>query len=122
ERGSSMEATAKAHTNIALIKYWGKRNDTIILPTNNSLSVTLDGLHTTTKVTFDSDLKQDQFQLNGELIEGTAYDRVVKFLDLIRNKGDRQNLFAHIHSDNAVPTAAGFQSTASGFASLARAA
>src|SRR5699024_6270364 len=107
-----MEATAKAHTNIALIKYWGKRNDTIILLTNNSLSVTLDGLHTTTKVDSDSDLKRDQFQLNGELIEDRAYDRVVKFLDLIRNKGDRPNLFAHIQSENAVPAAAGFASSA----------
>lgn len=117
-----MEATAKAHTNIALIKYWGKRNDALILPTNNSLSVTLDGLHTTTKVTFDTDLKRDQFKLNGEFIEGTAYDRVVKFLDLIRNQGDRPNLFAHIQSENAVPTAAGFASSASGFAALAGAA
>src|SRR5699024_29726 len=69
-----------------------------------------------------SDLKQDQFQLYGEFIEGTAYDRVVKFLDLIRNKGDRLNLFAHIQSENAVPTAAGFASSASGFAALAGAA
>lgn len=117
-----MEATAKAHTNIALIKYWGKRNDALILPTNNSLSVTLDGLHTTTKVTFDTELKKDQFQLNGEFIKGTAYDRVVKFLDLIRNQGNRPNLFAHIQSENAVPTAAGFASSASGFAALAGAA
>src|SRR5699024_9154336 len=51
-----------------------------------------------------------------------AYDRVVKFLDLIRNKGDRPNLFAHIQSETAVPTAAGFASSASGFAALAAAA
>src|SRR5699024_4785141 len=116
-----MEATAKAHTNIALIKYWGKRNDALILPTNNSLSVTLDGLHTTTKVTFDRELKKDQFQLNGEFIKGRAHDGGVSLLDLIRNRGDRRELFDHSKSEDAVPTAVGYASSASGFAALAEA-
>src|SRR5699024_4103820 len=117
-----MEATAKAHTNIALIKYWGKRNDALILPTNDNLSVTLDISDTTTTVIFDTELKKYQFYLNGEFIQGTDYDRVVKFLDLIRKQGDRPNLFAPIQSENAVPTAAGSASSASGFAALAGAA
>src|SRR5699024_4178488 len=121
-RSINMEATAKAHTNIALIKYWSKRNDALILPTNNSLSVTVDGLHTTTNVTVDTELKKDEVELSGEFIRRTAYDRVVKFLDLIRNQGDRPHLFAHIQSENAVPPAAGFASSASGFAVLAGAA
>ena len=33
---------ARAYTNIALIKYWGKQDETFILPMNNSLSLTLD--------------------------------------------------------------------------------
>lgn len=33
---------ARAYTNIALIKYWGKKNEELILPMNNSLSLTLD--------------------------------------------------------------------------------
>ena len=33
---------ARAHTNIALIKYWGKADEALIIPMNNSLSVTLD--------------------------------------------------------------------------------
>ena len=117
-----MEATAKAHTNIALIKYWGKRQEELILPTNNSLSVTLDGLHTTTRAMFDETLEKDAFYLNGEAVEGAAYNRVVKFLDLLRHMNGSPLLHAEIHSENAVPTAAGFASSASGFAALAAAA
>lgn len=117
-----MKATAKAHTNIALIKYWGKRNDELILPTNNSLSLTLDGFYTTTTVDFQEDLKEDYFELDGEPVTGEAYKRVTAFLDLIRRMADREDLFARVESYNQVPTAAGFASSASGFAALTAAA
>ena len=116
-----MRATAKAHTNIALIKYWGKRNEELILPTNNSLSVTLDGLYTETTVHFKEQLEQDKFILNNELISGIMYDRVTKYLDLFREYANRKNLYAEVTSMNKVPTAAGFASSASGFAALAAA-
>lgn len=117
-----MKATAKAHTNIALIKYWGKRNDELILPTNNSLSLTLDGFYTTTTVDFQEDLKEDYFELDGEPVTGEAYKRVTAFLDLIRRMADKEDLFARVESYNQVPTAAGFASSASGFAALTAAA
>lgn len=116
-----MRATAKAHTNIALIKYWGKRNEELILPTNSSLSVTLDGFYTETTVHFKEDLKRDIFTLNKEEITNIAYDRVTNYLDLFRNYANKQGLFAEVHSINKVPTAAGFASSASGFAALAAA-
>lgn len=116
-----MKATAKAHTNIALIKYWGKRDESLILPTNNSLSLTLDGFYTTTTVEFREELKQDLFYLNDESITGVAYTRVSTFLDLLRDEAGRPGLFAEVRSDNKVPTAAGFASSASGFAALAAA-
>lgn len=116
-----MRATAKAHTNIALIKYWGKRNESLILPTNNSLSVTLDGLHTETRVHFREDLTKDVFVLNDKEITDIAYDRVTKYLDLFRRDANKEGLFAEVTSINKVPTAAGFASSASGFAALAAA-
>ncbi|MEK4800418.1 diphosphomevalonate decarboxylase [Oceanobacillus sp. FSL K6-0118] len=116
-----MKATAKAHTNIALIKYWGKRNEELILPTNSSLSITLDGFYTTTSVAFDEDLSEDIFVLNNEVITGEAYRRVSRFLHLIRETAGKQNLYARVNSVNEVPTAAGFASSASGFAALAAA-
>jgi len=115
-----MKAKAKAHTNIALIKYWGKRNQSLILPTNNSLSLTLDGFYTTTSVEFSEDLSEDQFVLNGQPDNGGSYLRVTKFLDLIRESAGKR-LYAHIDSVNHVPTAAGFASSASGFSALAAA-
>ena len=117
-----MKATARAHTNIALIKYWGKRNESIILPMNNSLSLTLDAFYTTTSVRFPEDLTEDVFVLDGEVIEGKQYERVHSFLDLIRHYANKSNLFAHVESINHVPTAAGFASSASGFAALAASA
>lgn len=116
-----MKATAKAHTNIALIKYWGKRDDELILPTNSSLSVTLDGFSTTTTVDFQEGLSRDHFSLDGEQVEGVAYARTTAFLDLIRQLAGKERLFADIRSVNDVPTAAGFASSASGFAALAAA-
>lgn len=115
-----MKATAKAHTNIALIKYWGKRNDALILPTNSSLSLTLDGFYTTTSVEFKKELTEDVFELDEKIVTGVAYDRVTSYLDLIRSFA-RTDLQAEVHSTNAVPTAAGFASSASGFAALAAA-
>ncbi|MDW0115459.1 diphosphomevalonate decarboxylase [Sporosarcina thermotolerans] len=116
-----MKITARAHTNIALIKYWGKRNEQLFLPMNNSISITLDQFYTTTSVTFRDDLKADSFILNGSEMGGQETDKISGFLDLIREKA-RRNEYAVIDSINNVPTAAGFASSASGFAALAAAA
>lgn len=116
-----MQATAKAHTNIALIKYWGKRNEELILPMNNSLSVTLDGFYTETTVHFKEELSHDTFTLNGEEVSGKAYERVTNYLDLFRKHVEKPSLYADVTSVNKVPTAAGFASSASGFAALAAA-
>src|SRR5699024_7659168 len=120
--GITMEATAKAHTNIALMKDWGKRDDSLILPMNSSLSLTLDGFYTTTTVTFREELSQDAFFLNEHPVTGEQYRRVSTFLDVIRNETAATDWAAEVRSINHVPTAAGFASSASGFAALAAAA
>ncbi|EFR92444.1 diphosphomevalonate decarboxylase, partial [Listeria innocua FSL S4-378] len=61
-----MRATAIAHTNVALIKYWGKRDEHLILPANSSLSFTVDKFYTKTTVEWDENLAQDTFILNNE--------------------------------------------------------
>lgn len=116
-----MKARAKAHTNIALIKYWGKRNEELILPTNNSLSVTLDGFYTETTVELSTDIEQDQFILNEKAVTGIPYDQVTTYIDLFREETGRKDVKAMVTSTNHVPTAAGFASSASGFAALAAA-
>ena len=61
--------TAQTPTNIAVIKYWGKRDETLILPVNDSISVTLDPGHlcTTTTVAASPSFQQDRMWLNGKV-------------------------------------------------------
>ncbi|MGK4109610.1 diphosphomevalonate decarboxylase [Enterococcus cecorum] len=109
---------ARAHTNIALIKYWGKADETIILPKNNSLSLTLDAFYTETSVCFDKSLTADRFTLDGVLQDEKATQKVSEFLDLFRQKANCTS-FAKVESINHVPTAAGLASSASGLCALA---
>lgn len=112
-------AKFRAHTNIALIKYWGKRNKDLFLPVTSSLSLTLDAFYTDTEVEFDTSLTSDVFYLNGVLQNDFHTAKVSRFLDLFRNEANRLGLFATVRSINYVPTAAGLASSASAFAALA---
>jgi len=115
-----MRATAVAHPNIALIKYWGKSDIEQNIPAVGSLSITLDGLTTTTAVSFNSDLEEDEFLLGGQAIPKMS-GRVSRCLDLVRERvGARTR--ARVESNNDFPTAAGLASSASGFAALVTAA
>jgi diphosphomevalonate decarboxylase len=115
-----MKVTAIAHPNIALIKYWGKSDVEQNIPAVGSLSITLDGLTTTTSVCFDPDLEKDEFFLGGEAAPKLA-GRVTSCLDLVRGHAGVRT-WARVESDNDFPTAAGLASSASGFAALVTAA
>ncbi|NQE66759.1 diphosphomevalonate decarboxylase [Nocardia gamkensis] len=117
----STSATAIAHPNIALIKYWGKRDAELILPNNDSLSMTLDIHPTTTTVTLDADAKSDELVLNGIRATDEALIRARRFLDEVRARSGVCE-YARIDSHNEGPTAAGLASSAAGFAALAVAA
>ncbi|HHN6104485.1 TPA: diphosphomevalonate decarboxylase [Enterococcus faecium] len=109
---------ARAYTNIALIKYWGKKNEELILPMNNSLSLTLDAFYTETEVIFSNSYMVDEFYLDGTLQDEKATKKVSQFLDLFRKEAGL-SLKASVISQNFVPTAAGLASSASGLAALA---
>lgn len=111
----------RAYTNIAFIKYWGKKDEELILPQNNSLSLTLDAFYTETKVTFDKHLKADILILDGKEEGPEALKKAQVILDQVREMADIHT-FARIDSKNYVPTAAGLASSASGLAALAGAA
>jgi diphosphomevalonate decarboxylase len=111
-------AVAEANTNIALVKYWGKRDARLNLPAVGSLSLTLDGLATRTEVRFDAALGADALSLNGAPAGGTPLSRVTQFLDLVRARAGIA-LKAQVVSANNFPTAAGLASSASAFAALA---
>ncbi|BFG21029.1 hypothetical protein CerSpe_073030 [Prunus speciosa] len=126
--------TAQTPTNIAVIKYWGKRDETLILPVNDSISVTLDPEHlcTTTTVSVSPAFDQDRMWLNGKEISlsggrfqsclreirSRATDVHDKEKGIKITKKDWEKLNVHIASYNNFPTAAGLASSAAGFACL----
>ncbi|RUQ97540.1 diphosphomevalonate decarboxylase [Labedella endophytica] len=112
-------STAVAHSNIALIKYWGKVDSRLAIPATSSVSLTLDAYRTETTVEWGAE--QDSVVLDGAVLSGVPADRVSRFLDLVRDLAGRSD-HATVVSRNTVPTAAGLASSASGFAALAAAA
>jgi diphosphomevalonate decarboxylase len=115
------EAAAIAHPNVALSKYWGKREGGGNFPAVPSLSVTLAGLATRTVVRFDAGLGEDRVFLNGAPADPGARERAVGLLDRVRRVAcDARR--AEVRSRNDFPTASGLASSASGFAALALAA
>lgn len=112
------QATARAGANIALVKYWGKRDQRLNLPAAGSISITLAGLETRTTVVPDPTVDADQFVLDG--VEAPA-GRVGAVLDLIRELAGA-SVPCRVESRNNFLTAAGLASSASGFAALVTAA
>lgn len=117
-------ATCEATANIAVVKYWGKRDEKLILPNNSSLSFTMDEqLKTRTTVVFSPEFKEDEFYLNGVKMDLNEKETAERFqqLQLIKEKAGTKDK-AKIVSLNCFPTAAGFASSAAGLAALACAA
>ena len=108
-----------AHPNIALVKYWGKRDHALNLPAAGSLSLTLGPVRTETTLQWGAEA--DSFTLDGVPQGPKETAKIGQFLDLVR--GERPELGgAIVTSDNDFPTAAGLASSSSGFAALAVAA
>jgi len=111
-----MKATAVAHPNIALVKYWGKRDEALILPHQSSLSVTLAPLSVRTSVEFGAGA--DAVRINGEPAKGQELARVIAAIDLVRAQV-RGLGGAVVDSQGDFPKAAGLASSAAAFAALA---
>ncbi len=110
-----MKATAIAPANIALIKYWGRKDAKLRLPANPSISMNLSACITTTTVEFSSDFENDV------VTEGFDNRRILDHIDRIRNMAGKKES-VHIVTNNSFPTSAGIASSASGFAALTVAA
>ncbi|UCF65711.1 MAG: diphosphomevalonate decarboxylase [bacterium] len=113
--------TAKAHSNFALIKYWGKREEVLNLPAVGSISITLQEIFTISSLMFDKSLAQDMIEINGKAASPQEAQRVSSFIDLFRRLG-KITAAVKVISRNNFPTGAGLASSASAFASLALAA
>ncbi|ORE18856.1 diphosphomevalonate decarboxylase [Rhizopus microsporus] len=127
--------TCTAPVNIAVIKYWGKRDTELILPTNSSLSVTLsqDILHSKTTISAAKEYTQDRLWLNGKEEDITKNKRMHNCFretrairkameDKAASEGNPieplSTYHLHVCSENNFPTAAGLASSASGLAAL----
>jgi diphosphomevalonate decarboxylase len=111
------QATAIAHSNIALAKYWGKLDVALNLPAVSSVSLTLSPLNTRTQCEFLSSLSADELILNGKPSQGKPLERAARVLSQIRAMSQEKR-FARVVSENNFPTASGLASSASGFAAL----
>ncbi|ESN93109.1 hypothetical protein HELRODRAFT_185177 [Helobdella robusta] len=121
-----LSVTGRAPINIAVVKYWGKKDERLILPLNGSISGTLDLTHmcATTTVAISESFSEDQFWLNG--LECSLSARFSIVLEAIKKRAlenetiDREKLSWKIHicSKNNFPTAAGLASSAAGLACL----
>ncbi|MDX1562272.1 MAG: diphosphomevalonate decarboxylase [Gammaproteobacteria bacterium] len=116
----SGQASVRARSNIALVKYWGKADPVLNTPAVGSISITLDRLWTETTVRFDASLERDSLVLDGAE-RAEQLDRVSRCVDLIRDIAGT-DIRAEIVSANNFPTGAGLASSASGFAALVGAA
>ncbi|OGG24104.1 diphosphomevalonate decarboxylase [Candidatus Gottesmanbacteria bacterium RIFCSPLOWO2_01_FULL_43_11b] len=110
-----MKVTAIAPANIAFIKYWGRKDAKLRIPSNPSISMNLSACITKTTVEFSNDFKQDT------VTKGFDEKRIIAHIDRIRDLA-KTKMRAKITTNNSFPTSVGVASSASGFAALTVAA
>ena len=109
------EVTAIAHPNFALIKYWGKADFVNNIPAMSSISLTVDTLTSSTKISQQPEMQENMWELNGK--RQPDLGQLLPTLDYLSKIG-KVNEPCLIQSDNNFPTAAGLASSASGVASI----
>jgi len=114
-----LEGEAEAPSNIAIVKYWGKRGDPKLnLPLNDSFSISLDALKVKTRVTFDKSLMKDEVIINGKkLPEDKTVEYAGKVLNKLREISGTK-IYAKVESYSNFPESAGLASSAAGIAAL----
>ncbi|KAG9246548.1 GHMP kinase [Calycina marina] len=127
------QSSTTAPVNIAVVKYWGKRDPKLNLPTNSSISVTLSqaDLRTHTTAACSSKFTEDTLEINSKLqdVSGVRTQACFRELRSLRSALESADssllklstLPLRIVSENNFPTAAGLASSAAGFAALVRA-
>ena len=129
----------KSYANIAIVKYWGKKDAAKMIPATSSISLTLNDMFTKTEMEFinDKDIEiavekemksgnckdkfsdmTDLFYLNGELQDREHTEKISKVVDLFR---ENRNHKVKIATTNNMPTAAGLSSSSSGLSAVIKA-
>ena len=136
QTSNGVKATAQANANIALVKYWGKRNKELILPHNGSISMTCEGLFTITTVEFSDRYERDLIIINDEELK-IEEDKSSSLPFAGARVKDEKDILGHLErikkiagikekvkvvSKSNFPVAAGLASSASGLAAITLAA
>ena len=85
-----MTTSYQSSPNIALIKYWGKYDESYILPINDSIGLTLDphDFHTKTTIIFSQKYHADRLILNEK--EHPKSERLETVFKVIREKAHKK--------------------------------
>ncbi|ELZ24689.1 diphosphomevalonate decarboxylase [Natrinema limicola JCM 13563] len=112
-----------AHPIQGLVKYHGMRDDIKRFPYHDSISVCTAPSHTRTTVEFSMDYDEDTFIVDGEELDGRAYERVEAVVEKARSKSDAAHTVypVRLESENSFPSNVGLGSSSSGFAAAAMA-
>ena len=111
--------TVRSYANIAIIKYWGKKNEKEMVPATSSISLTLENMYTETTLSpLPTDAKADAFYINGQLQNEAEHAKMSKIINRYRPEGAG---FVRIDTKNNMPTAAGLSSSSSGLSALVKA-
>lgn len=117
-----MKVSAQAPANIAFVKYWGKYNDALTLPSNSSISMNLAELHTITTIEFSEKYRDDivEIEFFGQRLKVVTDQkkvRVTQQIDRLRKKA-KVTKRARVMLINNFPAESGIGSSASAFAAL----
>ena len=109
--------SVRSYANIAIIKYWGKKDAENMIPATSSISLTLENMYTDTEISF-VESETDVFYLNEALQDSKQTEKISKVVDLFRENKEQKVL---IKSENNMPTEAGLSSSSSGLSALIKA-
>ena len=110
------KSTANAPSNIAFVKYWGKKDEILRLPENGSISMNLSDMTSTTTIEFDPKYSDDSITING-VVESNDHNRAIAHLDRVRTLAKIANK-AKVMTVTNFPRSTGLSSSASGFAGV----
>ena len=113
-----MKATARAHPIQGLVKYHGMQDEQLRLPYHDSISLCTAPTATTTTAEWQPDAAADEFQIDGEPVDGRAAERIQMVVDHVRTLAGFDHC-VRFESQNSFPSNIGFGSSSSGFAAAA---
>lgn len=118
-----MKVEYKCPSNIALVKYWGKKPEGIQLPANPSISFNLKDLYaqTSVEIIHGNVSGQPSFTFTYENNKRPSFEpKIAAFLNKIWDRYSLVREFSiHINTSNNFPHGTGIASSAAGFGALA---